>query len=296
MGQRRRRHTPEQVIRKYRLAALPRPRPASLPASGAGASPGNQAGWSARRCPSATRIPTTWAYWRPSLPMFPFTAVRRQHGYRGPPRRSCPTTRRHVSGCQCTTKSQLTVGQFIVTPLLVDHSASDAYALLVEAGARRLLYSGDLRAHGRKPSTWRRLLDEPPAGVHALVLEGTRLSRPVEHNTTEHEVEQVVARLCVETEGIVLVFYSGQNIDRLVTVYRASKRAGRMLVLDLYAAAAAATGRNTIPQSLFGKTSGCSCRTRSDAASSRTRGSTRSTRSARTGSSPEDVPLAVDFR
>ncbi len=146
-------------------------------------------------------------------------------------------------------REQLAVGPFTVTPLLVDHSAFDAYALLVEAGGRRLLYSGDLRAHGRKPSTWRRLIDEPPAGVHALVLEGTRLSRPGEQNTTEREVEHQLAKLCGETEGIVLVCYSGQNIDRLVSVYRASKRAGRMLVLDLYGAAvAAATRRKTIPQ------------------------------------------------
>jgi ribonuclease J len=53
------------------------------------------------------------------------------------------------------------LGPFSVTPLLVDHSAFEAFALLVEAGGRRLLYSGDLRAHGRKPSTWRRLIEDP---------------------------------------------------------------------------------------------------------------------------------------
>ncbi|MBN1334324.1 MAG: hypothetical protein JXB39_00025 [Deltaproteobacteria bacterium] len=41
------------------------------------------------------------------------------------------------------------IGPFTVTALPVDHSAPDAQALLVEAGGRRLLYSGDLRAHGR---------------------------------------------------------------------------------------------------------------------------------------------------
>ncbi len=40
-----------------------------------------------------------------------------------------------------------------------------------------------------------------------------------------------------------------QNIDRLVTMFRAAKRSGRELVLDLYAASmAAATGLATIPQ------------------------------------------------
>lgn len=147
-------------------------------------------------------------------------------------------------------RQKLAVGPFSVTPLLVDHSAFDAYALLVEAAGRRLLYSGDLRSHGRKPSTWQRLVNKPPAGVHALLLEGTRLGRPRELNTTEQDVERQVAEVCGRTYGMVLACYSGQHIDRLVTVYRAARRAGRILVLDLYGATvAAATGRDTIPQS-----------------------------------------------
>ena len=48
---------------------------------------------------------------------------------------------------------------------------------------------------------------------------------------------------------MVLTAYSAQNIDRLVTLFRAAKRTGRTLVLDLYAATiAVATGRDTIPQ------------------------------------------------
>ena len=45
---------------------------------------------------------------------------------------------------------------------------------------------------------------------------------------------------------------SAQNIDRLVTVYRAARRAGRTLLVDLYTASVAqATGRATIPQPGF---------------------------------------------
>jgi len=43
---------------------------------------------------------------------------------------------------------------FSVTPYLADHSAFDAYSLLFDADGRRLFYTGDLRAHGRRaPST-----------------------------------------------------------------------------------------------------------------------------------------------
>jgi ribonuclease J len=88
-----------------------------------------------------------------------------------------------------------------------------------------------------------------PKPVHALLLEGTRLSRAEQHNTSEQEVEEALAELCGQTPGMVLAFYSGQNIDRLVTVFRACKRSRRTLVLDLYGAVvAAATQRPTIPQ------------------------------------------------
>ena len=55
-------------------------------------------------------------------------------------------------------RKALQIGPFIVTPYLVDHSAYDAYALLIEAGGRRLLYSGDIRSHGRKGALFERLV------------------------------------------------------------------------------------------------------------------------------------------
>jgi ribonuclease J len=43
--------------------------------------------------------------------------------------------------------------------------------------------------------------------------------------------------------------YSAQNVDRMVTLYRAAKRAGRIFVTDLYAPTVArATSRTGTPQ------------------------------------------------
>ena len=42
------------------------------------------------------------------------------------------------------------IGPFTITPYLADHSAFDAYALLVEAGGAGLFHLGDLPGHGRK--------------------------------------------------------------------------------------------------------------------------------------------------
>ena len=69
----------------------------------------------------------------------------------------------------------LRIGPFTLTPYLVDHSAYDAYALLVEAGGRRLFYSGDIRTHGRKGEVFERLLRDPPRFVHTMLMEGSSL-------------------------------------------------------------------------------------------------------------------------
>lgn len=149
-------------------------------------------------------------------------------------------------------KQPLQLGPFTVTPYLVDHSAFDAYALLVEADGRRLFYSGDFRAHGRKKRTMEQLLRSPPTGVHVLLMEGTTLGRPASSNPmlSERAVEDAARRVFLDSDGLVLCFFSPQNVDRLVSLFRAAKRAGRTFVYDLYAASVArATGRpETIPQ------------------------------------------------
>ena len=151
------------------------------------------------------------------------------------------------------------VGAFTVTPYLADHSGFDAYSLLVEAGGRRLFYSGDLRGHGRKARLFDELLVDPPRGVDVLLCEGTHIHADKQPEIvvepprrSESDVETSLALHMEDTAGAVTVLSSAQNIDRLVSVYRACRRVGRTLVTDLYTASiVAAIGRSSIPQPGF---------------------------------------------
>jgi ribonuclease J len=127
------------------------------------------------------------------------------------------------------------VGPFTITPILTDHSAFDAYMLLVEGAGRRILYTGDFRRHGRKSVLIDRMMASPPPHIDVLVTKGTNLGsdKPV---TTEVELERDFVELFKRTKSRVFVAWSAQNIDRTVTLYRAAKRTGRTLVIDLYAA------------------------------------------------------------
>lgn len=146
----------------------------------------------------------------------------------------------------------LHIGPFTVTPYLVDHSAYDAYALLIEAGGERLFYSGDFRAHGRKAQLFERMVDRPPKHIDALLLEGSSLGRLADDAQfpSESEIEAQLVKEFNATPGMALVHTSGQNIDRVVSVFRACRRTQRRLVIDLYAAAILqATANPRLPQS-----------------------------------------------
>lgn len=127
------------------------------------------------------------------------------------------------------------IGSFTITPYLTDHSAPDAYMLLVEGAGRRILYSGDFRAHGRKARLVEAMISAPPSQVDALIMEGTNLGtdKPV---ISEAELEDAFVELARKTPRHVFVQWSAQNIDRTVTLFRAAKRTGRKLVVDLYGA------------------------------------------------------------
>ena len=151
-------------------------------------------------------------------------------------------------------RQPLVLGPFTITPYLNDHSAFDGYSLLIEAGGSRLFYTGDFRGHGRKGRLFHELLAKPPADVDVLMCEGTNVHREdlgdgAEQTPTETQGEKDLTATLRGTDGFVVVLGSPQNIDRLVTTYRAGLRAKRDLVVDLYAAdVAAATGRATVPQ------------------------------------------------
>jgi ribonuclease J len=135
-----------------------------------------------------------------------------------------------------------------------DHSAFDTYSLLIEADGRRLFYSADIQGHGRKAGIFEEFVRKPPPSVDVLLMEGTnlRLEGDPKSGRTEQEIEAGLIQTFKGTPGIVLAMYSAQNIDRLVTMFRACIQSGRHLVLDLYAASiAAATGNPNIPKAGF---------------------------------------------
>ncbi|GHU66246.1 MBL fold hydrolase [Clostridia bacterium] len=136
-------------------------------------------------------------------------------------------------------------GDIQITPYLADHSAFDAYSLLVEAGGKQIFYTGDFRGHGRK--SFDRYISSLSTGIDILITEGTTLSRPDHVMLTESDLEEEAVRLMREKKGPVFVLQSATNIDRIVTMYRASKRSRRVFLQELYMASITKTIGGNIP-------------------------------------------------
>jgi ribonuclease J len=129
------------------------------------------------------------------------------------------------------------IGPFTITPIRIDHSAYDSHCLLIEADGKRLLYSGDIRGHGRHAHLYDALIQSPPENIDVLICEGTQIGREPDFAfPNEHSVADRMVEVFNRTKGIGLVWCSSQNIDRLVSVWDACQRSGRQLIVDVYTA------------------------------------------------------------
>jgi len=137
------------------------------------------------------------------------------------------------------------VGPFRVTPLLVDHSVFESFAFVVEAGGKSVIYTGDFRDHGRKKGMLARFLREAPKEADALLIEGTLAGgKNPDRSKLEKKVEEELIATFRSSPGYVFVATSSQNTDRIVSLYRAVLRTGRLLVLDVHTASILAALKN----------------------------------------------------
>ncbi len=130
---------------------------------------------------------------------------------------------------------EIKVGEICVTPLLVDHSAFDAYMFIVEAENIRILHTGDFRGHGFRSKGLLPTLRKYATDIDFIISEGTNISKPDAALKSEHLLQK-------DFEGYFrkykynFVLVSSTNIDRLFSLYHAAKFAQRCFVCDGYQA------------------------------------------------------------
>ena len=128
------------------------------------------------------------------------------------------------------------VGDFTIKPYLIDHSAFDAAAFEIKTRNKTVIYSGDFRGHGRKAVCLDSFIKQTKKQADVLFTEGSMVSRSDELTITEDDLEMAIVDELKKHNGITLVQSSSQNIDRIVSFYRAALRLGKTFVVDVYTA------------------------------------------------------------
>jgi len=121
-----------------------------------------------------------------------------------------------------------------VNAYLMDHSAFGACSIHIEVAGKTIFYTGDFRGHGRKAKV-NEYVTNRVQQPDVLLMEGTTLDDGHPSTfATENAVEDAFLKVMQLDINPIFVAGSGSNIDRIVSLYNACKRSGRILVLDLY--------------------------------------------------------------
>ena len=124
-------------------------------------------------------------------------------------------------------------GPFNITPIIIDHSAFDAYAFKIEAGGESAFHTGDFRTHGFRSGNLSKVINTYVGHVDYVVCEATNVSRPDATSKSEHALQQEFLDRFNAHKGSI-VYVSTTNIDRIFSLYHAALRAGRPFYVDAY--------------------------------------------------------------
>lgn len=134
---------------------------------------------------------------------------------------------RALSSCDLLDCSQ---SQFKLRCFPVDHSIRGACAWGVETSAGWIIYSGDLRLHGKRGDLTRKFIEEAAAlKPTALIIEGTNVAR--DENVPESDVYSNACQAVRHASGLVIADFSPRDIDRLLTFLQVAKDTGRKLAI-----------------------------------------------------------------
>lgn len=130
-----------------------------------------------------------------------------------------------------TIDKEIQIGNFVIIPHEVDHSASGGAAFEIRHKDNKILYTGDLRFHGRVSYLSKNL--SKIKDVDYLIMEGSTLGRPDTNIKTEEDIFKEMTDI-FKTDKLTLVTFSSQSLDRFISVFKACVKNRKTLVIDPY--------------------------------------------------------------
>jgi ribonuclease J len=132
-------------------------------------------------------------------------------------------------------RAPFTIGDFKITAVPVSHSIPESHSLLIEAGDRRVVHTGDWKLDAEpiigEPTSladFKAFRDAGP--IDAVMGDSTNAMRDGE-SPTEAEVGKALAKVIKEAEQRVCVTLFSSNMARIKSILDGARDAGRTVVL-----------------------------------------------------------------
>lgn len=141
----------------------------------------------------------------------------------------------NISGLKIKTfrsGNKIKIGSLEIKPIHVDHSVPGAYGYIINSPSGSLVYTGDFRIHGTKPSLTLEFIEEAEAANPiCMIAEGTNAIEA--EVLSEDEVKAKIDKVVSTTSNLVLADFSYTDIDRFRTFYEVAKENDRSLAISL---------------------------------------------------------------
>lgn len=128
---------------------------------------------------------------------------------------------------------QFEFGVFKIMPVVIDHSAFDAYAFRIEADGLSVFHTGDFRTHGFRSSILPQVINKFIGKVDYMVCEATNVNRSDVAALPEYELQRKFQD-AFRKNKYNIIYLSSTNIDRLFALYHAALKAGLPFYVDAY--------------------------------------------------------------
>jgi len=125
---------------------------------------------------------------------------------------------------------QIRIGSLNIKHISQDHSIPGASSYIVDASGKKILYTGDIRFHGRVPMAIEDYVNKVNDNIDILICEGTRIDS--DKLLKEEEIEKEIFEKISKTEGLVFIDFSWKDTARYETIRNATLQAGRTFVIN----------------------------------------------------------------
>lgn len=130
------------------------------------------------------------------------------------------------------TGDEVRIDSIEIEPVHVDHSLPGCYGFVIRTSDSTMVYSGDLRMHGKRADLTKDFLESAKRAMPDFMLcEGTRINESISQKESD-VYDSCLGYISQAKDHFVFAEYSYKDIDRFETFFRVANELGRKILIS----------------------------------------------------------------